>query len=113
MAFAAMSGIPPFISFWLKISIFNILLVESEFFLALLSLASGLILMFFYLQNYRFSGNIKFTWKFYILFLNYSYIILIILIGCIIINYFFIYFINDLINWNMLICNFELLNGYV
>lgn len=54
--FASMSGIPPLMGFWAKISIISSLLTHSETALAVLALASGLLLMYFYLQNYRFSS---------------------------------------------------------
>lgn len=58
--FAAMSGIPPLLGFWAKISIISALLTHSEVSLAVLALASGLLLMYFYLQNYRFNtGTVK------------------------------------------------------
>lgn len=53
--FAAMSGIPPLLGFWAKISIISALLSHSEVALATLALAGGLLLMYFYLQNYRFN----------------------------------------------------------
>lgn len=56
--FAAMSGIPPLLGFWAKISIISALLVHSEVALATLALAGGLLLMYFYLQNYRFNAAI-------------------------------------------------------
>jgi NADH-quinone oxidoreductase subunit N len=58
--FAAMSGIPPLLGFWAKMSIISSLLSHSEVTLAVVALASGLLLMYFYLQNYRFNtGTIK------------------------------------------------------
>ncbi len=56
--FAAMSGIPPLLGFWAKISIISSLLAHSEVVLAVVALASGLLLMYFYLQNYRFNTGI-------------------------------------------------------
>jgi NADH-quinone oxidoreductase subunit N len=53
--FAAMSGIPPLAGFWAKIAIISSLLSHSEVALATLALAGGLLLMYFYLQNYRFN----------------------------------------------------------
>jgi NADH-quinone oxidoreductase subunit N len=52
---AAMSGIPPLAGFWAKIAIISALLTHSEVALAMLALAGGLLLMYFYLQNYRFN----------------------------------------------------------
>lgn len=57
-----MSGLPPFIGFWGKISLMTCLLSINEFFLMALILGSGFILMYFYLQIYRFFSVVKFSW---------------------------------------------------
>jgi formate hydrogenlyase subunit 3/multisubunit Na+/H+ antiporter MnhD subunit len=100
----AMSGLPPFIGFWIKLSVITSLISNQEYLLALLALAVGLFLMFFYLQNYRFSGNLKFN------LLQSSYIIEkkfislnIIVSSLLIVNFIYIFFVNDLLNWNILL----------
>lgn len=54
-ALGAMSGIPPLLGFWAKISVVAALLTRREYFLFVVALACGLYLMYFYLQNYRFN----------------------------------------------------------
>jgi NADH:ubiquinone oxidoreductase subunit 2 (subunit N) len=53
-----MSGLPPFLGFWAKVSIIIFLLNNSEFILAIIAFSCGLFLMYFYLQNYRFNTNV-------------------------------------------------------
>ena len=55
-ALASMSGIPPFLGFWGKIGIILSLYSVQEYTLGSLCLISGLFLLYFYFQNYRFIG---------------------------------------------------------
>lgn len=69
-AIAVMCGVPPFAGFWLKVSIVVNLLHVHEVFLGMLAFIIGLYLMYFYMQNYRFVGRIRFTWNYTSLYIN-------------------------------------------
>jgi NADH-quinone oxidoreductase subunit N len=55
-AIAAMSGIPPLAGFWAKAAVVAALAARGDYVLASLALACGLVLMYYYMQNYRFSA---------------------------------------------------------
>jgi NADH-quinone oxidoreductase subunit N len=107
--FAAMSGIPPFLGFWAKISVIISLINSSEFLLAILALACGLFLMYFYLQNYRFNTNITKSFINNQLYLLYdaTYIFIFLILG-VFINFIAIFFINELWNFCILFNNINL-----
>lgn len=92
-----MSGIPPFIGFWAKISVIICLLSINEIILMTFVLGSGFILMYFYLQNYRFFSIVQFSWyskvinAFDKLYIIYIFIFIYSLLGLI-----QLYLLNDL-----------------
>ena len=95
----AMSGLPPFIGFWVKLSVILNLISGQEFFIALLGLAVGLFLMFFYLQNYRFSGNLKFSLSFLGIHIKKKVFGLHFFASFLLyLNFIYIFFVNDFLN---------------
>jgi NADH:ubiquinone oxidoreductase subunit 2 (subunit N) len=57
--FVAMSGLPPFAGFWIKLNAIILLFQVGDYYLSILLLCSGFFLLYFYFQNYRFSGAEK------------------------------------------------------
>lgn len=103
-AFVALSGMPPFIGFWLKSSLIVHLFYKSRFVLAFIVFISGVYLMYFYLQNYRFVGNLRFTWVYISVFLEQAPIaIYVIIISCFFLNIGYLMFINEILNFTFLI----------
>lgn len=103
-AIAGMGGVPPFLSFWLKIELVNTLLGHDEIVTAIIVLGVGLYLMYFYLQNYRFIGNLKFNWGYTsvcarkeVVFIYVAVVVLFM------VNILGLFFINDFVNWHALI----------
>lgn len=100
----AMSGIPPFIGFWLKISLIVNLLYMNKLLLVGIVFGTGVCLIYFYVQNYRFVGGGQFTWDYVsVTFRKNSLALYILIIICFIINIMYIFFINDLLNYINLI----------
>lgn len=95
--FAAMSGIPPLMGFWAKMSIISALLTHSEVALATLALACGLLLMYFYLQNYRFNtGVIKSFGSPYFVVVDVLGGLFCLLCLGVLLNIYAVFFVNDL-----------------
>ena len=92
-----MSGLPPFLGFFIKISLITLLINNEEYLLFFLILLSGLFISFFYIQNYRFFGyNLKnINYKKNLLILKYNNSLFFIIYVCIFINIFGIFFLND------------------
>lgn len=95
--FISMSGIPPFLGFFAKLSLISLLLLNEEYFLFFLILISSFFISYFYIQNYRFFGynikNINYNKNIYILKNNKNlYIFYYFLLF---LNIFSFFFIND------------------
>ena len=105
--FLGMAGIPPFLGFFSKIFVITYLAYNENYFLFILFLLSGLIISFYYIQNYRFLNynlkNLNFSKNLIILKLNNSYINLISIL--LFINLFSFLFLNDI---NILVCIFKI-----
>lgn len=96
----AMSGVPPFIGFWLKISLVINLLYINKILLVVIIFISGVYLMYFYMQNYRFIGGIQFTWNYISICLDQRYWFIYLVISiCFFININYLFFFNDILNW--------------
>lgn len=103
-SFVALSGIPPFIGFWLKTSLIVHLFYKSRFVLAFIVFISGVYLMYFYLQNYRFIGNLHFTWVYISVFLEQATIaIFVVMISCFFLNIGYLMFLNEVLNFTFLL----------
>lgn len=100
IAMITMGGVPPFISFWLKVSLITNLVVTNNILIAIFILGSAMYLMFFYLQLYRFINSTKFTWSYITvnIILQYQYIYILVVGSCIIASIYFV-FLNDIFNW--------------
>lgn len=55
-ALVAMSGLPPFLGFWGKFLVLFNFFVHKQYFIGIITLAGGMVLLYFYFQNYRFIG---------------------------------------------------------
>lgn len=58
-SFAAMSGLPPFLGFWGKLVVIFSLVGNRHYTLGIVCLTGGLMVLYFYFQNYRFIGVAK------------------------------------------------------
>lgn len=56
LAMASMCGLPPFVGFWAKLAVICCAATRGAWPLAGGALACGLVLMYYYMQNYRFSA---------------------------------------------------------
>lgn len=76
--FLGMSGIPPFLGFFSKLSIISLLIFYENYFLFFLFFISGLIISFYYIQNYRFFGynlkSINYSKNYFLIKLNFKYL---------------------------------------
>jgi NADH:ubiquinone oxidoreductase subunit 2 (subunit N) len=100
-----MAGIPPFLGFFSKLSIITLLLFYESYFLFVIFFISGLIISFYYIQNYRFFGynlkNINHNKNNLILKFNYKYIN--ILNISIFLNIFSLFLFNDIFIFSFII----------
>ena len=94
-----MSGIPPFLGFFSKISVISVLMLNENYFYFFIFFISGLVLSFYYIQNYRFFGynlkSINYSKDYLVLKLNFSYLNYLILF--IFFNLFSFFFFSDLL----------------
>ena len=94
-----MSGIPPFLGFFSKISVVSVLMLNENYFYFFIFFISGLVLSFYYIQNYRFFGynlkSINYSKDYLVLKLNFSYLNYLILF--IFFNLFSFFFFSDLL----------------
>lgn len=101
--FLGMSGIPPFLGFFSKIMVVTLLLYNENYLLFSIFLISGLIISFYYIQNYRFFGynlkNINYYYKLFII-VNYKYLNWLIIFTFF--NIFSIFFFNDIYIYSFL-----------
>ena len=61
LIFIFLSGLPPFIGFWAKLVVILYLLNINEFILVIIVSCISFILLYFYIQNYRFLTSFKFN----------------------------------------------------
>lgn len=102
VAIAAMAGLPPLLGFWAKILIVISLWNSAEYSLALHILSCGLILMYFYFQNYRFTYTVNTKINIHAIQIIPSNYILNFSILMLVINLSGYLFINDLLAWTFL-----------
>lgn len=92
--FLGISGIPPFLGFFSKLSIISYLILKNKIFLSIIFFLISMIISFFFIQNYKYYGynikNINFLKNKFIYLINFKYLNIIII-------FFFINIINFII----------------
>ncbi len=107
-SFAGMSGLPPFLGFWGKLGVVSTLLFTGEYVLSFLNLASGLVLLYFYFQNYRFLGFTYPGLLYRRIFINLDCIIIpTFLLLLIIFNVFCPFLVSDLYSFSSVLGSFS------